>query len=340
MGGNALKHKGSVRCNRAVYEQTLNTFLIYFDELRKHFSLDCRVFPTRSYREKQDFGDIDLLVESTLFQALSRDEIVDFLTEIYSCALPFVSNEPVLSIGLPLEKKGEFLQLDMIKCPSDEIEFSYEYFSWNDAGNLIGRVAYKMGLRFGHNGLWLPLRDGNNLFATLLVSREIDIVLDFLGFDPTRWHEGFDSLEDIFQFIASGKRFNADIFRLENRNHTARVRDRKRPTYNAFLAWIDRQESLPAFEFNSDKGVYLDEIFSSFPNVSVPYWQAVEQLEKKKALKSIFNGELVSDWTGLSGEELGVFMKSFKEAQPDMQNDELTQDDVRDMVLLHKESFK
>lgn len=339
MGGNALKNQGAVRCSKDVFTQVRDDFFSRFEKIAASYDIHVRFEALRSYRNKQDFGDLDVLIERNFFKAFDRQQIIDMLSESYEQPLPFVSNGPVLSVGLPLEQEGKYLQTDLISTPSDEFDFSREYFAWNDAGNLIGRVAHKMGLRFGHNGLWLPLRDGNNLFATLLVSREIDIVLDFLGFDPTRWHEGFDSLEDIFQFIASGKRFNADIFRLENRNHTARVRDKKRPVYNAFLTWIDRQESLPAFEFNSDKGVYLDEIFSSFPNVSVPYWQAVEQLEKKKALKSIFNGELVSDWTGLSGKELGVFMKSFKEAHPDMENAELTQDEVRDMVLSHKDVF-
>lgn len=40
----------------------------------------------------------------------------------------------------------------MLKA-NEHFNTSLEYLNWNDLGNLIGRIAHKFGLKYGHKGL-------------------------------------------------------------------------------------------------------------------------------------------------------------------------------------------
>jgi hypothetical protein len=312
MGGNALAAFGSTRCSRDVALHMLDDFQARFAQITGHLGNAARVEPIAAYRLKPDFGDLDVLVDSRVFQSMPPKSVVEALSNTYGLALPWVKNGPVLSVGLPLRSDDQCLQLDLISTPAAEFDFSLGYFSWNDMGNLVGRVAHKMGLKFGHNGLWLPMRDGTNLHDELLVTRDFEQALSFLGFDAARWLLGFDSLDDIYQFVASGERFNPDLYPLEHRNHTARVRDKKRPVYMGFLQWIEAQRGLRHFDWSEDKALYLQEVMTAFPSLREDYEYSLAKLNQVKAIRACFNGTVVTAITGLTGKQLGQFMAHFK----------------------------
>ncbi|WP_445676342.1 hypothetical protein ACUDPO_34890 (plasmid) [Pseudomonas aeruginosa] len=319
MGGNALSSVGAARCSKVVAQQMLSEFRARFAATTARFDIGARIAPIMAYRQKEDFGDLDVLVDSNLFKQLSPAEFVNELSNHYGQPLHWVKNGPVLSIGLPLIEPGRCLQLDLISTPAEEFDFGLQYFSWNDAGNLIGRVAHKMGLKFGHDGLWLPMRDGTNLFDEILVTRDFSAALRFLGFDAERWKSGFDTLDDIYRFIAAGERFDPSLYPLEHRNHAARVRDKKRPVYMGFLRWLEAYPRLPVKEWHADKTSYLPEIFAAFPELGAAHQASLERLRGAKALRARFNGELVSEWTGLQGKELGKFIAHFKREHGDFE---------------------
>lgn len=315
MGGNALASFGATRCSRDVALHVLEDFQLRFAQITGHLGSAVRVAPIEAYRRKPDYGDLDVLVDSQVFQSMPPHALVEALCSAYGAALPWVKNGPVLSVGLPLPVEGQCLQLDLISTPAAEFDFSLSYFSWNDLGNLVGRVAHKMGLKFGHNGLWLPMRDGTNLHAELLVTRDFGRALTFLGFDAARWQEGFDCLDDIYQFVARGERFNPDIYPLEHRNHTARMRDKKRPVYMGFLRWIEAQPRLHRYPWQQDKSAYLPEVMAAFPALRVEYDRSLASLDQAKAVRACFNGQVVAAVTGLTGKSLGEFMAHFKREQ-------------------------
>ncbi|WP_408601607.1 hypothetical protein [Pseudomonas sp. PLMAX] len=311
MGGNALAPYGAKRVSKEVAGSMLQGLQSNLALLSAAHGITARCEPIRAYRDKPDFGDLDVLVENTLFKVLPSEKIVAALQGFYDAEIPWIKNGPVLSIGLPLEEGG-CLQADLISTPAVSFDFSAGYFAWNDLGNLVGRVAHKLGVKLGHDGLWLPMRDGTNLFDEILITHDFEEAIGFLGFDSEAWARGFDSLDQIYAFVVEGSRFNADIYKLENRNHTARVRDRKRPVYMGFLQWVEQKSNLNAFEWNADKSVYLKDIFAAFPETEKLHKASLERLAKTQAMKGRFNGQIVSDLTGLSGKDLGHFMGRFK----------------------------
>lgn len=311
MGGNALAPQGAVRVEKAVYQKVMSTI----DMLISGNGFTYQEIP--SYRTKETFGDIDILVKTNVFNTKLKDLIIGTLESYYSRELPKVNNGKVLSIGIPLigtDQDDKFLQVDFIFEDEKTYEFALRYYSWNDCGNLVGRIAHKMGLKFSHYGLIYTVLDGTNLIGEIEITLDFDKALEFLGFNSERWNQGFDTVEDIYEFIYTSAFFSGSIFALENRNHTARMRDRKRPTYMGFLKFIEGKESF--YEFQEDKAVYLEAVFNNFPQIKFHHKEIVKNNEVVKKAKKLFNGDVVSKITELTGEKLGNYMKALRFVEP------------------------
>lgn len=320
MGGNALAPFGAKRVSKAEAEKQLEILQGFLLKASGSDDLTFRFEPIKAYREKADFGDLDILV------SIKPGQVMELLSATPLAGQPSIRNGSVVSVGMPLDGGG-LLQVDLISAPEHEFYFSSGYFAWNDLGNLVGRIAHKMGIKLGHDGLWLPLRDGTNLFDEILLTQDFGEALDFLGFDSERWHAGFDNVEQIYDYVSKGTRFNPDIYNLDNRNHTARVRDKKRPVYTGFLTWMDARPELNRFEWNPDKSVYLPEIFEGFPKSKEQHTASLAKLQKAAEAKTKFNGEIVSSHTGLSGKDLGSFIAEFKKTRAEFMEDILSKTD-------------
>jgi hypothetical protein len=314
MGGNALKEFGNVRLDAETYHSLCRDLVGYLSEYGE-------VRVVKSIRNKESFGDVDIL-----FSPKYKIDMTPYFVENLHTTLKYYQtnvrysapndpiiklNGPVTSIGIHFES-GDIFQLDLIKTPFEGLEFADGYFAWNDCGNLIGRIAHKMGLKFGHDGLKLPVRNGNELLGEIVLTTDFKEALDFLKFDYSRWLKGFDELEDMFEFIVNNPRFNPTTYLLENRNHTARMRDRKRPSYTKFLEYIKNlDDSRRYYEWNTNKGDYLAEIFTKFPNALNEWTQLLTKCVLHNRTKTKYNGNVVMEATGLSGKELSQFMTEF-----------------------------
>lgn len=204
-----------------------------------------------SYRSKDSFGDCDLLTTAT-DEAFEKSLSKDF------ALLGKKKNGGVTSYAL---KYGNFppFQFDLIKAKEESFKFNYNYLSYNDLGNLIGRVAAAFGFKFAHDGLYIlawyshkgeersvgrvkedgKTNDHAEYKMEKLFISNFDQALEFLGFDSLRFAQGFDTVDDILNFVASSKYFCKDFFLFENRNHDQRKRDVKRPTYTRALEYFD-----------------------------------------------------------------------------------------------------
>lgn len=304
MGGNALKNIETRRYELAEFKR-IESFV--------HSKLYTKVFAHDTipyYHTKDSFGDLDIIYTNYKYSPLKREDIVKLFNpdEIYV-------NGTVISFNV------EQLQVDLIYSDYMEYDYALKYFSWNDCGNLIGKLCHKFGLKHGHRGLTYPLRDGDNMFAEVQVTSSYEETLNFLGLDPLKHHEGFDTLEDMFKFIASSKYFNPKFFAFEEMNHIARIRDKKRSTYNAFLKFCETWDG-PVWEPKvTNKADYLPMLFREFNQMESKFNTEVRNLAFQKYVKQKFNGHIVSELTGLTDKELGGFMKhirQYPELSPEM----------------------
>ncbi|AZZ91877.1 hypothetical protein EUZ85_14525 [Hahella sp. KA22] len=319
MGGNALKDYGAQRLSVGDALRIGEKARHAIQALQCHDGAPVRAEIVTAYRKKETYGDIDIVVSESVKRDLGNTFIAELLGNVLGDGqpLPFIANGGVASFGAPLEQGGVF-QVDLLYTPACQFDFALSYFSWNDAGNLIGRVAHKMGMKFGHNGLWLPFRDGDYLFTEVLVTRDFDKAVRFLGFDIARWKQGFDDLTQLYQFISASKYFDKNIYLLENRSHNARVRDAKRPTYTGFLNWLREAYTGEDFkDWPASKTAWLPQIFAEFPEAEAAWGDAEADLARQREIKRKFNGELVSGLSGLTGTELGALMQQIRHSFED-----------------------
>ena len=242
MGGHAMKNYGVERLSKEQYDEVLSALTI---------TLPYKTAAIPSYRAKESFGDCDLLTTAT-DDAFEKSLSKDF------ALLGKKKNGSVTSYALKYGNLPPF-QFDLIKAKEDNFKFHYNYLCYNDLGNLIGRIAAAFGFKFAHDGLYIlawyshkgeersvgrvkedgKTNDHAEYKMEKLFISNFDQALEFLGFDSLRFAQGFDTVDDILNFVASSKYFCKDFFLFENRNHDQRKRDVKRPTYTRALEYFD-----------------------------------------------------------------------------------------------------
>jgi len=257
-----------------------------------------------SYSSKETYGDLDVLIKS---DSLGNRNIRDIIIAKYN-PHQIHHNEHIYSFDYK-----EF-QIDFILVPDADWITSYYYYSYNDLGNLIGRISYQMGFRYGHYGLKLVYRhdDGGKKFEKI-ISKDIYKILDFLGFDVERYKQGFVKLEDVFDFVIDSKYYNPHVFDYEVLNHQNRTRNKKRVNYAKFLDYVKENNKKSNYIFG-DKDMYVEmaeKYFGIDIVTQIKAWNKV--VERDKEISAKFNGDMIMQkYPHLTGKELGNAITNFK----------------------------
>lgn len=320
MGGNALK--GFVeRKNKEEHQKVVSKVLLFLSKFTKAEEV-------KYINNKESFGDADIVVQYRNDKKF--DWMIDEVVLNFNPKAQF-KNSNVFSFEL------DGHQVDLIFTEEKFYNSALAYFANNDLGNLVGRIAHKHGFKYGHEGLVYVMRDGDRVIGEILVSQDQDLIYKFLGYGERK--TDFENLDEMFEYVATSEYFDPDIYLLHNRNNVSRVRDAKRPTYNAFLKWCEERPEKTKFKFPTDgdlkdyfKYGALCKAFSMFPNFLEKYDETEMTAHKNKELGKVFNGNIVSSLTGLTGKELGGFMKFCK---TDPKHNEQVLSDVKQWVL-HK----
>jgi hypothetical protein len=273
----------------------------------------------RYFADKKDFGDLDVLIlgGTTLEQIKSW-----FVKPWYNFLLPSWNKvteiEEVYPNGPVISIKYKNFQIDFIRTPKENWGIAYHYFSWNDLGNLMGRLAHKMGLKYGMDGLTYPYHDENGQHVdNIEVSKDIDQILFFLDLDVKNFHRGFDNLDEIFNFVYDSKLFDPYIYDMEHLNKINRDRNKKRTTYAKWLEYCEPLKTQYSKEdcwFNKDKKEFLPKINCWFPGARL--LDKIEEFKKRNLLhkerNEKFNGGMLVEH-GFKGAEIGKLIADFKQ---------------------------
>lgn len=333
MGGKAIPK--AIRVGQKLYfERVIPEVFQKLDIVRKHLDFWSASIP--AYRMKEDFGDLDVLIGYSGHYS----DIVEKILDVFEPE-EFKRNKQILSIGYPID--DDLFQVDFIVCPKTYFGSSLQYYSYNDLGNLIGRIAHRAGFKYGHRGLEYVLRDPEyptRVWDTINVTSDLYKAMEFFGLDA--WHcvKGFDTLEEIFQFVASSKYFHRDMFAYESLNHDNRVRNAKRSTYNAFLKWIDNQDDLNSFNWNQKESLrtqFLQEAKRNFPVFERRLAQSETLLMMNKEARKKFNADIVKELTGLEGKDLGNIMRDLNSW---IDTESFKNGMTRDNFILNRLSFR
>jgi hypothetical protein len=293
MGGNAFT-KEFPDCNRRYSAKEYFDLCVEVLPLLQQVSTKFDVIP--AYGSKESFGDMDVLCIAKGQWDIAR------LKQVFNTD-KVIHNGPCWSLIY------KDFQIDLIMSNQAEYACALSYFSFNDYGNLRGKVVHKFGMKFGHDGLTLPIRTEHHIIGEIVLSRDPDEINQIFGFVG----DDFETLEDMFDAVIGSPYFNPAIFAFEEMNCVARIRDKKRSSYNAFLKYIDNHvPTKPYYQFIKDKSVYLEMIFELFPHARPEYDAIMERKRKTELAATLFNGTIITEYTGLSGKELGAFIKHLR----------------------------
>lgn len=186
---------------------------------------------------KKDYGDVDILVAGPVSPAdQAAEKVKDTLTMIRkllgaehmvcesdnsaNLAIPWPedllpSNDDDGNGGEAQEKKNEQLhiQVDVRVCPSaEDLRWALFKHAHGDLWNVMGTSIRSLGLTVDEEALWLRIPEieyAHRNRSKVRLTADPDTILDFLGLGSGDlfWKAPFQSVDDLFEYVASGRWF-------------------------------------------------------------------------------------------------------------------------------------
>lgn len=267
----------------------------------------------RYYAHKPDFGDLDIIINLDALEGnweKTRQEIVQDLNIQQS-----------KSTGRVFSTVYQNFQVDYFTTASKFFISTYNYLSFNDLGNLIGKICRRFNLKYGEKGLaYVYRRELSNYKKDLLLTTDFKEITDFLKLDYDQWLIGFNDLEEIYQWVIDSPYFSVEPYL--QRSTTLNYRLKNRPTIQKFIQYIENNKITKSYHYLKNREEYIPLLKQSFPDSNL--LQRIQQEKKEEELvKQViakFNGKLVMQLVPeLSGKKLGEFIVSFKQQFEDFQ---------------------
>lgn len=304
MGGNALKYTKTRRYNPSEFNEIWD---IINSKLK---TIGWAGRQLVAYRNKPDFGDMDILIENDG----NLGDIKETIQRV------FQPNE-IFKNGNVYSFNVDELQVDFIITPSVDMDAAFNFFAWNDLGNFIGKIGHKFGLKYGFSGLVFVYRTENDskILGEINLCKDPKKILPFLGFDYQEWERGFDDMEDIFDYVINSKYFNMRPFRFEELSATHKNRNKRRKMYNDFLKYYDEKtifgmypDDETGYEFSDNKESYHPWIEAEFPGFLNKLAEFRHKEEMRIQGRKKFNGDLVLERYKIVHKDLGIAIGTFK----------------------------
>lgn len=321
LGGHALKKAITERKTTKEFLEIADSIIPKLNEI---FSTDFHIL--KYYSKKPDHGDMDILM---MVRENFNINVREALNALYP--IEIASNDSTYSFDF-----SEF-QIDLTLVPEKHWESTKFWMDYDPSSNLLGKLFHKFALKYRPEGLYFPYRsEGGRAMKDILITTDFRKMMTFMGLDPEQKYNGFDTLEQIFDWIISSKYFNPELFQFENLNQTDRKRNRKRPTFNKFLEYIkDVKFESEGYSFEKNKEIYREFIDKSFPEAKLlaTIAELEEQDKNNQTIIAKFNGSLVMEWTGLKDKELGKCLMRYRADRMEIFLKEKTADEIKSDFL-------
>jgi len=317
MGGKAL----NIETERKTTEQYNKIASIIIPILEKELKTDVTI--TKCHRAKETHGDMDILVRVN--SKVESLDMVEFITktfnprDIYHSVAAKTTDKYDKKDLVTLSFDYDNFQIDLIFIKEENWEFAYEWFSNDPFSNTTGKIAHLFGLKFSWEGLKLPFRKySGELSKNIIITKNHRKAVEFLGYNYDKYEQGFDNVQEIYDYVISSKYFDSECFKMENLNHIDRKRNVKRTTYQEFLKYIDDNKIYRKYIFKGDNIKFIDKYFPE-ANLIEKLNKYEEEYLNEKLIYEKFNGILVmAEFPEFKkGKELGDVINKFKESFED-----------------------
>lgn len=265
----------------------------------------------RYYRQKPDFGDMDII--------LSADKLVggdwQRTKEQLLRDLQITQHKTTGNVFSTVYKG---LQVDYFLRQPRYFLSTYNFLSWNDLGNLLGKMFRRFNLKYGEEGLQYVYRRADGHYQSdIEITLDIRRILAFLQLDYETWAAGFDTLDDIYRWVIGSPYFSVEPYLSDNDTAIQRRIRQERTTVLRFVAFLQAQHIDKTYKHLENKDDYLPMIADFFKGeIDLMGVIAQEQTREREAeqVRQKFNGKLIMQWfPQLEGKTLGSFIQQFKQ---------------------------
>ncbi|KAG9696196.1 hypothetical protein KCU95_g4455, partial [Aureobasidium melanogenum] len=232
MGGRAFPDLHVPRMNRQVYEKVKQTAMKI---LSKRF-VNTTTIPEAP--EKLDFGDVDFVIELSPSMPLPFQQVALDLG-----AKTVKNNHPTYSFAVPLENTDAgvqaFAQVDIQVCPPGDLAWTIFLHGYGDLGSILGTFNHGNGFTSKNDGFFVRIKEqeAQNWSASqVFLSKDPDLVMDFLGLDKHKFHRGFETERQLFGWAVRSKLFSRRLVEKKRDNSEMRSRMEKRPMFRRFMS--------------------------------------------------------------------------------------------------------
>lgn len=260
----------------------------------------------RYYRNKPDFGDVDIIVSHAAIQTSWQDLRMELVRDLGITTYK--------SAGAVFSTVYQNFQVDFFCREQRYFESTYNYLSFNDVGNILGKIFKRFNLKYGEQGLLYVFRRADGHYQKdLEVSQDFERIFAFLQLDYAHWERGFDTLDELFRWAISSPYFSIHPYQEQDATTAQRVKERT--TMRRFVEWLEVQGITQRYTFAEDRDAYLPAINAFFPEAKL--LEQIEGERKREAvilkLREKYSGQVVMQlFPALQGKELGEFMRSFQ----------------------------
>lgn len=260
----------------------------------------------RYYRDKPDFGDVDIIVSDAAIQSTWQDLRMELIVDL--------GIQQHKSLGSVFSTVYQNFQADFFYREHRYFESTYNYLSFNDVGNILGKIFKRFNLKYGEQGLLYVFRRADGHFQKdLEVSQDFERIFAFLQLDYAHWLRGFDTLDELFRWTTASPYFSVHPYQEQDPTTTQRVKERT--TMRRFVAWLEEKHISQKYEFETDRDAYLPMIAAFFPEGNL-----LEKIELERQrevyvlrLREKYSGQVIMKlFPELQGKALGDFMRSFE----------------------------
>ncbi|KAF7973730.1 hypothetical protein HWV62_14296 [Athelia sp. TMB] len=284
--------------------------------------------------EKADYGDLDFLVAGPKLAAtstegvhtdVSHEDVQRALGAHSLIALPGTSNYAISitnewrthtpsdsSPAAEAEPVAVSCQVDVHVC-ADKTEWELHRFmhGYGDVGMILGLFARNVGLSLGTVGLKILTKiPGKPPFH---LSSSVPEIAAFFGLALDAWERGFPTERAAFEWAATSRFFSVQRMK---EAHSKKRRTETRMMYSRFVDWAQAQP-VPETPVPSAEAVVAEALAcfgkkAEYDGLMEEYRQAAAKIEARNALKVVFNGTIVGEWTGLDNRRVKIVMDKIR----------------------------
>lgn len=312
-----------------------NEYLEIEGEMRRYLDEKLGVFYRipRYYGDKPDFGDLDIIVSSAVenWEEKRREIIADLGINQHK------------SIGHVFSTVYRNFQVDYFVIPAEHFESTYNFFCFNDLGNLLGKICRRFNLKYGEQGLaYVFRRSDENYKKDIILTKDFAKICEFLQVDYQKWTEGFANLEEMFEWAIASPYFSVEPYLKPSKTLENRAKERR--TIQKFIEYLHEKKITKTYQYLENRDDYLPWIVENFPEADLPTKiEREKELEKREnQIKAKFNGKLLmSLLPHLEGKKLGEFIVEFKKSFDDFEEFILknSQEEIEQKILDFSQNF-